>query len=204
MRMHDDRYNRDRRRFEIALRFIAYEARTHTIRTWTGLSDDRIRKLYRFYVSDQRVAPLVRHRGKSPQQSAYFTRNARARNESALLASLWRLIGALPAARSPEAARRLPGLGNGALLCESYESYRALVDTPLISFEHAVFLLTALTRGDELTVGACGACHGMVVAERWSLRTPDCVACGAEAAAARRAGTPQREDASRLRRGGGS
>jgi hypothetical protein len=46
MRIHDDRYNRDRRRHEVALRFIQHEARTHTIRAWTGLTDDRIRKLY--------------------------------------------------------------------------------------------------------------------------------------------------------------
>ena len=45
MRIHDDRYNRDRRRFEVALRFIQHEARTHTIRIWTGLTDDRIRKV---------------------------------------------------------------------------------------------------------------------------------------------------------------
>jgi hypothetical protein len=31
MRVHDDRYSRDQRRFEIAMRFIRHEARTHTI-----------------------------------------------------------------------------------------------------------------------------------------------------------------------------
>ncbi|HEY5019533.1 MAG TPA: hypothetical protein VII17_00805, partial [Steroidobacteraceae bacterium] len=66
MRIHDDRYSRDRRRFEIALRFIQHEARTHTIRTWTGLTDDRIRKLYRTYVKDGQGVALTRHRGKSP------------------------------------------------------------------------------------------------------------------------------------------
>ena len=46
MRIHDDRYNRDQLRHEVALAFIRHEARTHTIRVWTGLTDDRIRKLY--------------------------------------------------------------------------------------------------------------------------------------------------------------
>ena len=45
MRIHDDRYTRERLRFHVALRFIRLEARTHTIRQWTGLSDDRIRKI---------------------------------------------------------------------------------------------------------------------------------------------------------------
>jgi hypothetical protein len=195
MRMFDDRYSRDRRRFEIALRFIRHEARTHTIRAWTGLSDDRIRKLYRFYLADSGGAPLVRHRGKSPAQSAFFTRSARARQESALLASLWRLIGALPALRSREAAQRLPGLGRGELLCQGYDSYRALVNTPLISFEHAVFLITSLARGDELTVAACGACHALVVAERWSLRVPQCIACAPPAGSAGLSAECRRSDA---------
>ena len=50
MRVSDDRYTRDRQRLDLALRLIRHEARTFTIRQWTGLSDDRIRKLYRSYV----------------------------------------------------------------------------------------------------------------------------------------------------------
>ena len=36
--------------------FIRHEARTHTIRAWTGLSDDRIRKLYRSYLCESAAA----------------------------------------------------------------------------------------------------------------------------------------------------
>ncbi len=77
MRISDDRYNRDRQRLDIAMHFIRHEARTHTIRQWTGLTDDRIRKLYRSYLQDggHRVA---RHRGKSPQQAGYFLRTVAA------------------------------------------------------------------------------------------------------------------------------
>jgi hypothetical protein len=179
MRIHDDRYSRDRRRFEIALRFIQHEARTHTIRTWTGLTDDRIRKLYRTYLKEGQGTALIRHRGKSPQQPAFFTRSVRARHESAVLASLCRLIGALPAATSFE-PRSLPGLNRGELLCQAYESYRALIGKPLISFEHAVFLLLALARGDELTLGACRDCNALLVTDRWSLRAPRCIVCAPE------------------------
>src|ERR1700691_1793115 len=108
MRISDDRYSRDRLRFDIALQFIRHEARTHTIRAWTGLSDDRIRNLYRSYLCDCRATPLARHRGKSPQQVAYFMRTGRARQEAALLASLCRLLGALPLTAAPELVRSLP------------------------------------------------------------------------------------------------
>jgi len=182
MRIHDDRYNRDRRRFEVALRFIRHEARTHTIRAWTGLTDDRIRKLYRSYIKEpqflkaERAAP-VRHRGKSPQQPAFFTRSARARHESAAFASLCRLTGALPSAPRAEAVRDPAGLGRGELLCQAYDIYRARFSSPLLSFEHAEFLLRALWRSDELVLGACRDCNAVLVADRWTVRTPRCIVC---------------------------
>jgi hypothetical protein len=45
MRISEDRHSRDRLSLDLALKFLRYEARTQTIRTWTGLSDDRVRKL---------------------------------------------------------------------------------------------------------------------------------------------------------------
>ena len=180
MRISDDRYSRDRLRFDIALQFIRNEARTHTIRTWTGLSDDRIRKLYRSYLRDAAGTPLARHRGKSPQQAAFFMRSARTRQEAALLASLCRLLGALPPAAAPELLRSLPGLARGELLCQAYEVYRGLVPEALISFEHAVFLLTTLVRGDELVLGACRDCSAALIVDRWSLRAPRCPLCASD------------------------
>ena len=75
MRISEDRYDRDRQRLELALRFLTHEARTQTIRVWTGLSDDRIRKLYRSYVLTADSKLVMRHRGKSPRQAAFFFRN---------------------------------------------------------------------------------------------------------------------------------
>jgi hypothetical protein len=75
MRVSDDRYTRDRERLDLALRLIRHEARTFTIRQWTGLSDDRIRKLYRSYVLESDSSTVMRHRGKSPRQTAFFFRN---------------------------------------------------------------------------------------------------------------------------------
>jgi hypothetical protein len=182
MRISDDRYSRDRLRFDIALQFIRHEARTHTIRAWTGLSDDRIRKLYRSYLCDAQCTPLTRHRGKSPQQVAFFMRSGRARQEAAQLASLCRLLGALPPGPAPELARSLACLSRGELLCQAYEAYRGLIPEALISFEHAVFLLTTLVRGDELVLGGCRDCGALLIVDRWSLRAPRCPLCAADQA----------------------
>ena len=176
MRICDDRYRRERARMELALRFLRHEARTQTIRAWTGLSDDRIRKLYRSYMSQARRC-LPRHRGKSPHQVAYFTRSLRLQQETALLASVLSLLGVVPPALSAETPGALPGLTRGELLCQAFEAYRLLLPAAQISFEHTVFLATALARGDQLRFGRCSDCGGLLVTERFPLRDRRCHHC---------------------------
>jgi hypothetical protein len=175
VRISDDRYTRDRARIDLALRFIQYEARTRTIRLWTGLTDDRIRKLYRSYLSEN--CAITRHRGKSPQQVDYFTRTPRRRHETAVLASICYLLGVMPQNRVADAQRHVPCMHRGAALCEAYETYLRLVPQPYISFEHAVFLVTALTNGDELRAAHCLDCCGLIVVDRFSMRGRRCRNC---------------------------
>lgn len=196
MRIYEDRYTRERVRFQVALRFIWLEARTQTIRHWTGLTDDRIRKLYRSYLAHC-GRPLARHRGKSPQRVAVFLRSARLRQESSLLASLFRLLGALPTPPLPLTATppalaappaqpgtaagvgARPSLLRAQLLCEAYELYRALLGKPALGFEHAVFLLQALLQAEEITAAPCPDCQALVVMDRWALYPARCAPCAA-------------------------
>jgi hypothetical protein len=182
MRIHDDRYHRERLRFHVALRFIRLEARTHTIRYWTGLTDDRIRKLYRSYLVDSTERTVPRHRGKSPQRVATFLRSAQLREQTALLASLYRLLGLLAGGPATAGTALPPTLRRAEQLCQAYEVYRSLAAEPALSFEHAIFLLNALTRADELVCGACRDCSAVVVIDRWSLRAARCGLCASEAA----------------------
>ena len=146
-----------------------------TIRTWTGLSDDRIRKLYRSYMSDaQRHLP--RHRGKSPHQIAYFTRSLRLQLETALLASTLSLLGVI-CTSGPVTAASLPGLTRGELLCQAFEAFRLMLPSAQISFEHAVFLTTALALGEQLRLANCADCGALMVTERLRLRATHCHHC---------------------------
>jgi len=174
MRVSDDRYSRDRLRLDLALRFIQHEARTQTIRQWTGLSDDRIRKLYRSYASQ--MGRVVRPRGKSPQQVGYFLRSPRLQQETALLASVCSLLGAIPQ-RSPDSGASTPGVARAEMLCQAFEAYRTLLRTPRISFEHMIFLVMTLGRGEELRLACCCDCGALLVTERISLREVRCGAC---------------------------
>ncbi|MEO8018178.1 MAG: hypothetical protein ABI769_10220 [Pseudomonadota bacterium] len=185
MRISDDRYSRDRLRLDLALRFIHHEARTHTIRAWTGLTDDRIRKLYRTYLHEAGGATVTRHRGKSPRQAAFFTRSIRMRREAAVFASVSSLFGlitpqtiAVERGSPDRTAQAAPNVARGALLCEAFEVYCALMGESQISFEHAVFLLAALLAGDELRLAHCRDCSSVVVTDRLALRAPVCNECG--------------------------
>jgi hypothetical protein len=195
MRVTDDRYNRDRLRLELALRLIGHEARTHTIRHWTGLSDDRIRKLFRAYIRPS--AGVRRRRGKSPQQAAFFLRGGAGAEDAQALAAMLLLFGVVatpagggaqdpgrapgarvpPGTRGPGAAQQ-PSLARGRLLCEAFETYRRVVPQPRIDFEHAVYLADALQRGDELRLRWCMDCDAVGVAERAMLRPTPCRGCG--------------------------
>jgi hypothetical protein len=179
MRVSDDRYSRDRLRLDLAVRFIRHEARTRTIRLWTGLTDDRIRKLYRSYLTGDAHPQVARHRGKSPQQASFFTRSLEAREDAAALASLLHLYGVLPRQPIADAGRVLPSAQRGELLCGAYESFLRIRPASRISFEHAVFLSVALARADELQIVACASCTSLGLVDQLAMRGSRCLACGA-------------------------
>ena len=164
MRVSDDRYTRDRRKYDLALRLIRHEARTLTIRQWTGLSDDRIRKLYRSYVLEQDSRGVLRHRGKSPRQAAFFFRNPELNFQAAQLASLFLMYGLVGCnGRGVEPRYRVGSLESGALLCGAFEAYQEMHQPAGISFEHAWFLLLAIARHDEVGIARCTLCGGVRV-----------------------------------------
>jgi hypothetical protein len=189
MNLCNARYLHDRQRHDLALRMIRHEARTHTIRRCTGLSDDRIRRLYRAYPDAPVGAqvPVRRRRGKSPRQIAFFTRNAQLQFESSFLANLFTTFGLMRERRMP-----LPGqaaLDFGANFCDAYETHRQLIQSASITFEHAWFLLQLLQRGEQLRIAHCRQCRTDYLHDLINLthRTcPTCSHCRASARASRR------------------
>lgn len=199
MRISDDRYSRDRLRLDIAMQFIRHEARTRTIRQWTGLSDDRIRKLYRSYLQGGGRS-VTRHRGKSPQQAMYFMRSTRLRQEASALAGLCCLVGLLEPGHARQHAgqradatpRPAAGISRATPLCQAYEEYRAMLGSPAIGFEHAVLLVNILACGGELRLGDCHGCGALLVVDALELRPASCALCMPAASAREPAGAAGR------------
>lgn len=174
MRVTDERYDFDRRRQELALRLVGHDARTQTVRRWTGLSDERVRKLIRDYIRSD--SGLYRQRGKSPQQVNFFLRNELALAHAHALAGMFVLFGAYQPAATPS---RGPSIRRGALLCDAFECYQRALPSPCIDLEHADFLLRALQRGDEMQICWCLNCEALNLIEYIRLRNGRCRVCDA-------------------------
>jgi hypothetical protein len=177
MRITDDRYTRDRQRFDLAFRMIHHEARTSTIRSWTGLSDERIRKLYRSYV-ESHGASIKRHRGRPPAQTYFFMRNREARRHTSALAGLFKLLGLLDAAHRPqEIGSGIAQLRSAELFCRTFETYTSFYQPTRISFEHAAYLLDTLRLQRELKAVRCPACSALMVVDQLRLLRTVCTWC---------------------------
>ncbi len=140
------------------------------------LQSEQITKLYRSYLQDPGSA-VSRPRGKSPQQSAFFTRSPRLKDESSFLASLCSLLGVLPQAGTQFNQQAFANMTRGELLCQAFEVYQQLMPSHGISFEHAVFLVTALSCGEELCLLNCAVCGALMVTDRMALSAPSCMHC---------------------------
>ena len=175
MRATDDRYRGEQARFELAMRMIGHEARTGTIRYWTGLSDDRIRKLYASYFK-YAGQPVRRRRGRSPTQIAPLVCNPDRALESGVLTNLLfanqLLVG--EDADPPELERNIL---LGHRFCESFETYRELVPRPALSFEWSWNLLKCIRRGDELGIARCESCSVCYIVDLLALPRNACPGC---------------------------
>lgn len=178
MRLSEHRHARDLRRYALALRMLHHEARRHTLVQWTGLSADRVTKLAASAEGPQpHRAPPSRLRGHSPYQIAFFFRSSYLAAQAAVLAGYCQQLEVLPEERGPAAARRLPHLLRGERLCEGFEYYRMGLTRPLITFEHAILLVTALVRGDELALAPCDHCSALFLIDRLATPQTDCTHC---------------------------
>jgi hypothetical protein len=190
MRLTDDRYAAERSQFELALRMIGHEARTRTIRECTGLSDDRIRKLYSTYFRDSGSSHVLRRRGKSPRQVGRFVKNPENQLQATLLVTLFcsGLLLRIDSDNSISPCWPRPDVEFGHRLCRAYETYLLLYDSPSLSFEWAWNLLHSVSYNDELYLADCQGCDSRYVQDSYALDHKTCPTCEIVAHRRRRPG----------------
>lgn len=160
----DDRFSRDLRRHNLAIRLIHYEARTQTIRDWSGLPEARVRRLFRAYLRRAEGAGTARHRGPPPRNVAALLRPG-LRAEATAAAMLCVHFDVVPPRGVRQPLRTLPSLARGERLCVAFEAYRATVPSPRLSIEHVVLLVAALTVGEDLAIGRCTSCEAALLVD---------------------------------------
>ncbi|MEM7500711.1 MAG: hypothetical protein AAF417_01655 [Pseudomonadota bacterium] len=179
MKLTDNRYAQERRQFELALRMIRHEARTRTIKACTGLSDDRIRKVYTTYFATAADRQAVkRRRGKSPQQVGRFVKNPQNQLQATTLVALFcaGLLLRIDESGHVHACWPRPDVEFGHRVCRAFETYLMLHDAATLSFEWAWNLLQAISK-EELYLAACRGCAAAYVQDAYALDRGACPAC---------------------------
>lgn len=179
MKLTDDRYANERKQFELALRMIRHEARTRTIKECTGLSDDRIRKLYVTYFRDSGSGAVKRRRGKSPQQVTRFVKNPINQLEATTLVALYcaNLVIRVDEKNGIHPCWPRPDVEYGHRVCRAYETYCLLHRSAALNFEWAWNLLQNISKNDELYLARCRHCTGSYVQDAYALDRGVCPSC---------------------------
>jgi hypothetical protein len=179
MKLTDNRYASERRQFELALRMIQHEARTRTIKACTGLSDDRIRKLYATYFRDTGRASVKRRRGKSPQQISLFVKHPANQLQATTLLALYcaSLLLRVDEHDKIHCCWPRPDVEYGHRVCRAFETYLLLHADHKLSFEWAWNLLQTISRNDELYLAICADCKTRYVQDAYALDQRICPSC---------------------------
>jgi hypothetical protein len=179
MRLTDDRYAGERSQFELALRMIRHEARTRTIRECTGLSDDRIRKLYARYFRNSGLSNIKRRRGKSPRQVQRYVKSPANQSQATTLVALFcaGLLIRVDGEDRVHARWPRPDVEFGHRLCRAYETYLLLHADAKLNFEWAWNLLQCISYNDELYLAVCGICDARYVQDAYAIDGEICPTC---------------------------
>ena len=165
---------RDSRRYQLALRLMAHQARTRTISAMTSLSRHQQETLRRRW----RITEETRRRGPSPTSLDRFTHSPRARAEGACLAAFCRIYGLLPLENITGVPRRkLLTLELGERLCDTYETYGACFPRSELEIEQLLSFILGVAENEVIGLGRCTSCSGTVLIDRLAPHRPTCAHC---------------------------
>lgn len=175
MRVTDNRYRSERGQFELAMRMIRHEARTNTISYLTGLSDDRIRKVYDTYFRNAE-GTIRRRRGKSPTQIGPLIESPQRALESGVLTHLLHRAGLFTAGSGVQPRLRR-SIALGQRFCDCFEAYLCIVPGPTLTFEWSWNLLLNMRSGEELGLRLCEGCGTLHLQDRLAVPVTACPVC---------------------------
>lgn len=175
MRVSEDRYSQDLRRLNIAQRLIRHEVRTQWICALTGLSEDRVRRLFHAYGRSQ--GSVRRHRGPAPLRVAAFVKSSALRAEASAIGGLARVLEVVPLPATAGGRLDRFGIEGAERLCRLFEVYRQVAPDSRFTMDQLIRLVIALTDKREFEIGHCRNCHGALLVDRLGDARRVCPAC---------------------------
>lgn len=175
----EERIDRELRRQQLVRRLLVHQARTQTICELTTLSRHQLVTLRERW----RVTQEMRYRGPSPKSFLSFLSSSRSRSEGAALASVCRILGALPPSEGTTSTRAAP-METGEKLCDVYEAYEACLPRAEANFDRLALLARGLAQGDAIGLSLCARCECAILIDRLGSERLLCSHCQGTAAPA--------------------
>jgi hypothetical protein len=197
MRISEDRYTRDLRRLDLARRMIRHELRTQWIRVCTGLSDNRVRNLFRSY--DKTSGKVRRHRGPSPTQLSAFLASPPLRAEASAIAGLAHALAAIPAQLKVRGREDGPALEVGERLVDVFDLFYRIAPQSHLKMDQFFPVVSALAAAEDLMLGHCGGCHGTLLIDPLLNDGRLCLSCEEDSVRAVRRSPPNPPASTRAR-----
>ena len=173
----EDRYSRDLRRHELAVRFIHHGARTGTVRCWTGLSDSSVLRIRHACGESIRERTVTGRRGPAPRRVTRYLLSRRNRIDSAAFIGLCHLMGLIPARPMAKAMRTYPSIARGEQVCTAFERFRTVVPDGEVTLDQLARLLLSVVEGGAVTLTRCAGCGTIWLLDLTGETSRRCVLC---------------------------
>lgn len=173
MRISEQRYQKDLRRYALAHRMVQHEARRGTIVRWTGLSRHRVAALLRSCERPDKS----RLRGPPPCTASFFCKSLAHELESAAFAYVAMQMGVISVPSVEGVGVEIYSLARGERVVKAFELYHAVVPDTRFTLEHAMLLISELSSQEFLLLETCDRCEGLRVREKVGTPQPLCAFC---------------------------
>ena len=154
MREARDLYLEHRRLWDLAWRLLGHGARTHTVTSWTGLSEYRVRALVQRY-APRNGRSIKRPRGKAPRSMELLLSSPLKRREAATFAQICFQTGLLNGSAMPHP---LPDVARGEAICQAFEQFDKSCARASLTIDEGILVVCTLTQNTQYQFVLCTTC----------------------------------------------
>jgi hypothetical protein len=165
MREARDLYLEHRRLWDLAWRLLGHGARTHTVTSWTGLSEHRVRALVQRY-APRNGRSIKRPRGKAPHSMELLLRSPQKRREAATFAQICFQTGLLNGSAASHNQANLPDVARGEAICQAFEQFDKSCARASLTIDEGILVVCTLTQNTQYQLVLCTTCRSPMLVDQ--------------------------------------